>query len=374
MDEIPNTVDIYKNKEFHEILALRNIRPHYGAFLEETDIDNLNLTRNKRGELTDESIRQLHNLRESYDTSGIDIMLGVLRFLTTFGYTSDNIPGPNSAPGRETIKKLMPFEKLFMVAAMKDFGWHQEKGWKMKRELIESLSSGSICKDDTSFLALIEKMESLFKKHPQFHFVDKLFWNQITNKDGSAKTVTGFFPRLKFLELNELKFDDSSSLSDSLTAHFHLTEKTAFNQSFCYPSTFLRIHYKVTTGRRTIADIRKIFVEVPGAVYEVTDKTIPKVTSLELWKSTYVLAMVVNITPGRLPNLRKYWKNGQEMLPDQVGQHDKKFPCTGVDGHSTLWSIRDIGEYMLFYYREDIPDGWDRSEMNVDAPETSRGS
>ncbi|KAF7943599.1 uncharacterized protein EAE97_005670 [Botrytis byssoidea] len=84
--------------------------------------------------------------------------------------------------------------------------------------------------------------------------------------------------------------------------------------------------------------------------------------------------MVVNITPGRLPSLRKYWKNGQEMLPDQVGQHDKKFPCTGVDNHNTPWSVRDIGEYMLFYDREEIPDGWDSSEMNVDAPETSRGT
>lgn len=380
MDQLSYIEKFYEKKEWHQILALRNIRPHHGIFLDEKEIGGIAFEKDDTGSLTEDGVRQLQEIREKFDTSGIDITLSILRILISFGY-KQKLPGMGLG---ESVFKIEPVEELFMKAALKDFGWKQDLDLKMKRELMTKLFGNiRICDEsgspsralDLSFVGIMGRLQNLFRVNPQFHFVDRLVWQKISNPDGSTSVKTDHLSKDEYMMRNSMNFKDLIPIPESISRIFAINKNDP-RQTFSNKSRFLMIQYHVTRGDTDISKLRRLDIQAPIANYETSNAGKIQVTKLGVCQSTYLLSAVIKVTPREKEQIRRYWKNGTEMVPDQVGEFKKKFPCQGFGDHNVPWSIKDKGVYILFYYREHVPPGQgssgNESEMNLDAPEISQ--
>ncbi|THV54778.1 hypothetical protein BGAL_0020g00320 [Botrytis galanthina] len=367
MQEIRSLHDAYGDKVHHRLLAIRNNRPHHGVFLEEGEISEISFPKDSAGKLTDEANKRLQDIREKFDTSGIDIALNVCRFLSAYGFNARE-----TYPVGNTFSEA---EKRFLKAMDLDFGWDQDKDMKMKRQILAGIYGNKMIvnKDGspsstmkTSFLDVIAQLPKFFKENTQFHLVDRYSIQGLPD-DPNPEYLS--MSMEAFHRSNDLRLDDSIPLAELIEKKFSFRESTKV-QVLGSSAKFLKIHYTVKNGGSDISKLRKLYLEIPGAKYDNIGPNKIRITETLLWTATYILCMVVRVTPGKPELFRKYWKCGNEMIPDRVGDHKKKYPLAGFHDKMPQWSIKEPGEYILFYYLEHIPAGWPfESEMSLDAPE-----
>ena len=343
-----NTIDLCRRyADFaHMILALTSIRPHPGMLIKPGD----HPTEDPSGESRREKMA-------TYDTRGLDIMIVLLRLLMSFAYAMD------VNRGRTTNA-----EDAFFQVAQKDLGWDQEKDWELKRYLTEQLEKNekNLTEKKWKFSELLTHtmLQGLFHDNRQFRLVGQ---HTITFRQGPLGQHDllqihheNTFDSQMLKNKNELKFDGSKPLSESVSRHFDPHDR----QFTAERPKFLRIKYSVASHGQPISQLRVLRFRLPCISISYRDGV--KKIDKGVGEHTYILCAVVRITEEEQERIRVYDKNMKEQLPAEVGLYRMKEP----EAMEAPWSITQRGLYMLFYYRDETPDADTLvQEKNLEAPE-----
>jgi len=210
----------------------------------------------------------------------------------------------------------------------------------------------NICADNKQFQLLasssIKITPSPFRSSP---ILDEEFQDPI-----QIESCT--IPDSDFMQKRTLQFDSSRPLAESISRHFGIGREEAQYISLC--PRFLQIQYHVSIPC-SITTLRALTFEAPVAKRSADQHIV-----MEIQRPTYRLCTVVRSTDGESEEVRTYAPIGKESIPAEVGDYRSKEPDATASEH---WSIEQPGDYILFYYREYIPDGWQATETILDAPE-----
>ena len=167
--------------------------------------------------------------------------------------------------------------------------------------------------------------------------------------------------------LNQLRFDTSDTFTRQIQKRFNKNGDQLYH-AMASPA-FLMIEFNVTKNWKPfpISKLRQLKFQAPAARFTKKDPEGNKVWEFGLFDREFVLCAVIRTTPGLPEYVRIYHSDGTEVVPAQVGDWEKR-----LEFYDSNWSVKDVGRYMLIYFKVDRPRGiWPPSELDLYAPEAA---
>lgn len=289
------------------------------------------------------------------DTSGIDTLLTLLRFLFTLDIT---------------FKPKTSAEKAFIDTAWKNLGWERERDWAAKSDLVKKIVGTDYVEEGSSILSttfkqllevpslqkLIVDNEDLnifsthFAKHP-LHFFPTAEnptrdWRWMIPKPSDSRRLHKLLP-----------CSSSMAIQTHLNNHFLQRDNEKHKVSylaFAKTPRMIRVEYHVKKKKHTqnIAELRTFDLRARTA-WQKGDKWFQGVQHTQ-----YLLRAVVRlgyngpkIKLHTQTDIRLYWESGGEITPPDLPCQDLVLSDNVQRGDGKMWSVQDLGHYMLFYNR-----------------------
>ncbi|CAG8978737.1 hypothetical protein HYALB_00011498 [Hymenoscyphus albidus] len=294
-------------------------------------------------------------LSASMNSRAVDKILIILRLLIAFGYRLD---GESSST---------PAEKEFHDCAWLDIGRDQIEDCKIKRPVFEQLEPTRAAEDPFRIWNFWELLH-----HPLLHnlFIES---KQLTLHENNVIAVR--YPGDSFWKVEEtdfpayptmINYNGVGTLGDCISSTFEAKRfrNGKLQLRLGKRPKFLMVRYtNEGVSQKGISDFRTVEYPCPFRIKTNEDQYLVEQTT-----AVNNLLAVVRVSEGEEDErIRTYHKDGSEITPAQIGQFRGKEP-NPEEAH--LWSIKEPGCYILFYYTVDLAEGQDNCEIVVDAPES----
>jgi len=278
-------------------------------------------------------------------------MIVLLRQMISHGFALDN------------AGQLTDAEKGFLQVANKDLGREPAVDWRLKRHLLELLHPKDNLFQCPSFrrLRYHQNLRKLFYDNMQFRLVSRVVFN--TSDTSSSRVTASQLPFTSEIlwNKNQLFYKGTNSLADFITSIFNSSPTES--QFASLRPKFLFIRYSNVNKDRPISEFRILRFQAPEA------RAADNKWKLGVQHATYHPCAIVRcpLENEFAERIRTYWKDGSEIVPAEIGDFKAKEP-EAMD--IAQWKLQDPGNYMLFYYRIPVPQGWPTSEMDIVAAES----
>jgi hypothetical protein len=346
LELVPLLAEKYANRPQAHLISLRSIRPFPGIWITSSDISS-----------HDSDAQPIETRRREYNTRGVDISIVVIRVLFSYGYTfeCDNT----------TSKRV----KAILGVASRDLGFDQSIDWKLKRHIYIAWGCSPGTSHTITFRDMLreQRLFHMFAYHPAFQLVS--FHTFIQRETGGDFEYTLLEKTNRVFQWkNTPRYRGQSPLSEFIWSHFQPCplDGVTYQLTGQLPE-FLLVRYAVREAPgHTISTLRTFHCEVPVA--QKTDGG----WVLGRYSAQYQLCMVVRLAPAdqdslfAVERIRVYAKSGEEIPPAEV---TPDFRLKEPEATEDPWTIEDVGEYALFYFRVTPDTTGKRTELRSQAPE-----
>jgi hypothetical protein len=192
----------------------------------------------------------------------------------------------------------------------------------------------------------------LFSKNAQFRIV----LNRVWIKNAPAPTVVDIYSK-ELLAKNRLWLNSTSTIEESIQNLWMSINGSEFTS---HRPRLLTIFYTVTI-RSSIEDLRVLNIRASHA------KEVDKRWKRTAQKAEYRLFCAVRIGD-RDEKVQGYSNEGKEVIQAGFGDYKSKEP----DAEGAQWTVKEPGEYILLYYKEDVPDEEFPQPKSKETPEWER--